>query len=153
MAASTSAPARIGAAKARARGAKAKPRPRGVSKTSAKAVPPSGAAPKSPPPAARAAAAPGGPPATVGVRELRQNLSVYLDRVKRGEALQVTEHGRVVAILTAVPPTASRYDILLAQGLITPATRSIRDLPPPRPMPPGARPLSEILDELREERL
>lgn len=33
---------------------------------------------------------------TVGVRELRQNLSVYLDRVKKGEALTVTEHGAAV---------------------------------------------------------
>jgi len=153
MAASTTATPRIGAAKARAGGAKASPRSRGAAKTPAKAAPPKHAAPKAPAPTARAAASPGGLPATVGVRELRQNLSVYLDRVKQGEALQVTEHGRVVAILTAVPPTASRYDILLAQGLITPATRSIRDLPPPRPLPPGARPLSEILDELREERL
>jgi hypothetical protein len=30
----------------------------------------------------------------VGVRELRQNLSKYLDRIKRGERLEVTEHGR-----------------------------------------------------------
>ncbi len=91
------------------------------------------------------------PSTTVGVRELRQNLSVYLDRVKQGVALQVTEHGRVVAVLRPVPPNASRYDILLAQGLITPATRSIRDLPPPRKLPPGSRPISEILDEMRSE--
>jgi prevent-host-death family protein len=38
-------------------------------------------------------------PARVGVRELRQNLSVYLDRVKEGETLTVTEHGVVVAVL------------------------------------------------------
>lgn len=87
----------------------------------------------------------------VGVRELRQNLSVYLDRVKQGVAMQVTEHGRVVALLTPIPAAASRYDILLAQGLITPATRSIRSLPAPRPLPPGARPISEILDEMRSE--
>ena len=92
------------------------------------------------------------PSTTVGVRELRQNLSIYLDRVKQGAALQVTEHGRVVAVLRPVPPNASRYDILLAQGLITPATKSIRDLPPPRKMPPGSRPMSEILDEMREDR-
>ena len=92
------------------------------------------------------------PSTTVGVRELRQNLSVYLDRVKQGAALQVTEHGRVVAVLRPVPPNASRYDILLAQGLITPATKSIRDLPPPRKMPPGSRPMSEILDEMRDDR-
>ena len=73
----------------------------------------------------------------VGVRELRQNLSVYLDRVKKGEALQVTEHGHVVAVLRPVPANASRIDILIAQGLVTPATRSLRDLPPPRKAPPG----------------
>ncbi len=90
-------------------------------------------------------------PVTVGVRELRQNLSVYLDQVKQGVAMQVTEHGRVVAVLTPVPANASRYDILLAQGLITPATKSICDLPPPRKMPPGSRPISEILEEMRNE--
>ena len=88
----------------------------------------------------------------VGVRELRQNLSVYLDRVKKGEALQVTEHGHVVAVLRPVPANASRIDILIAQGLVTPATRSLRDLPPPRKAPPGTPSTSEILDELREDR-
>ena len=99
-----------------------------------------------------ATSAPVRPKDLVGVRELRQNLSVYLDRVKLGEALQVTEHGRVVAVLRPVPVDASRIDILIAQGKITPATRSIRDLPPPRKAPPGSRPMSEILDELREDR-
>lgn len=103
-------------------------------------------------PATRPVLAHDQPSTTVGVRELRQNLSIYLDRVKQGAALQVTEHGRVVAVLRPVPPNASRYDILLAQGLITPATKSIRDLPPPRKLPPGSRPLSEILDEMREDR-
>jgi prevent-host-death family protein len=45
-------------------------------------------------------------PARVDVRELRQNLSKYLNRVKAGEALTVTEHGREVARL--VPSTAGR---------------------------------------------
>lgn len=35
----------------------------------------------------------------VGVRELRQNLSKYLDRVKAGETLTVTERGKEVARL------------------------------------------------------
>jgi prevent-host-death family protein len=35
----------------------------------------------------------------VGVRELRQNLSRYLERVKEGETLTVTERGREVARL------------------------------------------------------
>jgi prevent-host-death family protein len=90
---------------------------------------------------------------TVGVRELRQNLSVYLDRVKKGEALTVTEHGAAVAILRPLPRTSDVLDRLVAEGVARPATRSIRDIP--RPLLKGKldRPLSEILDELREERL
>lgn len=34
------------------------------------------------------------------MRELRQNLSRYLERVKEGASLEVTEHGRVVARLS-----------------------------------------------------
>ena len=94
-----------------------------------------------------------GKASTVGVRELRQNLSVYLDRVKKGEALTVTEHGVAVAVLRPLPRTSDVLDRLVAEGLARPATRSIRDIP--RPVLEGKldRPLSEILDELREERL
>lgn len=47
--------------------------------------------------------------ASVGVRELRQNLSRYLDRVKAGEALDVTEHGRLVARLSPAGDRADAY--------------------------------------------
>ena len=90
---------------------------------------------------------------TVGVRELRQNLSVDLDRVKKGEALTVTEHGNAVAILRPLPPRSSVLDRLIAEGVARPATRSIRDIPRPALKGKLDRPLSEILDELREERL
>jgi prevent-host-death family protein len=89
-------------------------------------------------------------PARVGVRELRQNLSVYLDRVKAGETLEVTEHGRPVARL--MPRPAERLSIvdrMIAEGRITPATGDHRTLPMP-PRIPG-RPLSEILQEMRDE--
>lgn len=101
----------------------------------------------------RAGKVPGGASPRVGVRELRQNLSVYLDRVKNGESLIVTEHGQVVAVLQQPPrPVVSTLDRLIAEGRVTPPTRSIRDLPPPKPLPPGAPPLNQILDELREDR-
>jgi prevent-host-death family protein len=91
-----------------------------------------------------------GQPARVGVRELRQNLSVYLDRVKGGETLEVTEHGQPIAQLGPRPRGAtSVVDRLIAEGRITPAKRSHKDLPPP-PKIPG-RPLSEILQEMRDE--
>lgn len=47
---------------------------------------------------------------SVGVRELRQNLSKYLDRVKAGEPLIVTEHGREVARL--IPSAEPSYRAL-----------------------------------------
>ncbi len=92
----------------------------------------------------------GARPARVGVRELRQNLSVYLDRVKAGETLEVTEHGQPVARLTPRPAERmSIVDRMIAEGRITPATGDRRTLPYP-PSIPG-RPLSEILQEMRDE--
>jgi prevent-host-death family protein len=49
---------------------------------------------------------------SVGVRELRQNLSKYLDRVKAGEALVVTERGRQVARLIPAGAAAEPYAAL-----------------------------------------
>lgn len=90
-------------------------------------------------------------PARVGVRELRQNLSVYLDRVKAGETLDVTEHGRPVARLAPNPPaTLSILDQMIADGRVTAATFDHR-LIPPAPRVPGSRPLSEIIIEMRDE--
>lgn len=92
----------------------------------------------------------GATPARVGVRELRQNLSVYLDRVKAGETLDVTEHGRPVAQLRPRPEDAvSALDRMIAEGRATAATIDHRTLGPP-PKIPG-RPLSEILQEMRDE--
>jgi prevent-host-death family protein len=85
----------------------------------------------------------------VGVRELRQNLSVYLRRVKAGETLEVTERGEPVARLTP-PPGESLLDRWIAEGKARPGSGDIRDLAPPEPLPPGAKPLSEVLQEMRD---
>jgi prevent-host-death family protein len=93
-------------------------------------------------------------PARVGVRELRQNLSVYLDRVKAGETLEVTEHGQPVAQLGPRPPKPmSILDQLIAEGKATPATHDHRLATLPPPPPPGydGPSLSEILQQMRDE--
>ncbi len=90
--------------------------------------------------------------AIVGVRELRQNLSVYLDRVKKGESLTVTEHGQPVAVLRPLAQSATLLDRLVAEGRVTPPSRSHRQLPRPLAIK-LERPLSEVLDELRDDRL
>ena len=92
-------------------------------------------------------------PARVGVRELRQNLSVYLDRVKAGETLEVTEHGQPIAQLGPRPAKpVSIIDQMIAEGRATPATFDHRKIGPPPDMPdPSGRTLSEILQEMRDE--
>ena len=93
-------------------------------------------------------------PARVGVRELRQNLSVYLDRVKAGESLDVTEHGHVVARLGPNQPEhVSIVDQMIADGRITPAKSRDRTLlPPPPPDPtPHLPTLTELLLRERDE--
>ena len=90
----------------------------------------------------------------VGVREMRQNLSVYLDRVKAGETLHVTEHGRVVAMLSPLPlERLSPLERMVREGRAIAPKGSLKDLPPPKPAPPGSPSTQEILDEMREERL
>lgn len=87
----------------------------------------------------------------IGVRELRQNLSVYLRQIReQGRSYEVTERGEPVAQLTPLPADElSGWDRLVAEGRITPPTRGWETLPPP-PRLPG-RSLSEILREMREE--
>jgi prevent-host-death family protein len=92
-------------------------------------------------------------PERVGVRELRQNLSVYLRRVKAGETLEVTERGEPVAELRPrQPEPVSVIDRLIAEGRITPATVDHRTIPPaPRIPDPSGRTLTDILREMRDE--
>ncbi len=73
----------------------------------------------------------------VGVRELRQNLSVYLERVKRGEALEVTERGRPVAVLAPLRDPEDPLERLRAQGRLRPAVLPWESLPEPLPAVPG----------------
>lgn len=64
---------------------------------------------------------------SIGIRELKNNLSHYVRQIEAGKRVAVTAHGRVVAEL--VPPGsgtagASRYDELVATGVIEPAAEA-----------------------------
>jgi antitoxin (DNA-binding transcriptional repressor) of toxin-antitoxin stability system len=86
----------------------------------------------------------------IGIRELRDNLTATIRRVRGGESFEVTHHGDVVAVLA--PPRRSRLEELVAAGEAT---------PPKRPLDLGRRPVriahaktaSEILQELRADRI
>ena len=87
----------------------------------------------------------------MGVRELRQNLSKYLERIKRGERLEVTEHGRPVAVLAPLPPAEGALARLVAAGRVKPHTRDLDALLPPKG--PVSTTLSRALAEQRADRL
>ena len=88
--------------------------------------------------------------ARVGVRELRQNLSVYLERVKAGESLDVTEHGLPVARLAPLERgDRSMLDRLVDEGRARPGRGNLADLGPPRAVP--GRSLSDVLRDLRDD--
>jgi|ERR1700687_2909705 len=90
---------------------------------------------------------------TVGIRELRQNLSVHLRKVKAGQVLEVTERGVPVAQLAPLPRLSDRLSSLEAAGmLIQRPTKRLEDLPRPIRLRRGAS-ISEALRDLREERL
>lgn len=61
----------------------------------------------------------------VGVRQLRDELRKWLDMVRRGDEVIVTERGKPIAriIGASSPPLRER---LIAERLITPAKRSRR---------------------------
>lgn len=89
----------------------------------------------------------------VGVRELRQNLSVYLNRVKQGETLQVSEFGRVVALLSPLPAEKlSPLERMVREGRAIAPKGSLKDRKPPLPAQPGVPPIEVLLAEEREDR-
>jgi prevent-host-death family protein len=56
---------------------------------------------------------------TVGIRRLRENLSTYLDRVKAGDEVVITERGKRVARIVG----PSKLDQLVNEGRVRPATK------------------------------
>ena len=83
----------------------------------------------------------------VGIRELRASLSRYLERVKAGEEIVVTEHGKPVARL--VPMNGERkIDRLIREGVVRPARSRTGRLPEPIRLKSGAT-VSDIVIEQR----
>ena len=87
---------------------------------------------------------------TVGIAELRQNLSRYLRRVEEGERLLVTDRNRPVAELGPPPSTGAALDRLIAAGKVVRPTR--RGMPGALRMDGDTFALSRALDEIRGDR-
>jgi prevent-host-death family protein len=86
----------------------------------------------------------------VGVRELRQNLSVYLARIAQGETLEVTDRGQPVAILAPLPKPVSVLERLKREGRVIPSRGDLLALK--RPPMAVSRQGSEALEAQRADR-
>ena len=87
----------------------------------------------------------------VSVRELRQNLSVHLRRVREGRTLAVTSRGERVAVLAPIAG-GSRLDRLVAEGRISTPTEPWVEPAPPEPnRGTSSRPVTDALLVLRDE--
>lgn len=96
---------------------------------------------------------------SAGIRDLKNNLSRYIRRLSPGDAIAVTDRGRVVAELRSVEGApgqparhGTRYSELVAAGVIRPAVESgdpLADWPAARTvkLPPGS--VAALIDEDR----
>lgn len=91
----------------------------------------------------------------IGVRELRQNASKYLARVKAGETVEVSQRGELIALMVPASRSESARDRLVAAGRLIPASNPTGRVHSPRPIPVSAgEPTNqELLDAGRSERL
>lgn len=84
----------------------------------------------------------------VGVRELRRQASAILRRVAAGEAVEITDRGRPVAIM--VRPEPSGLARLEREGMLRRAQADLAELRPVR-LPAGAAAPSTLVSEGRDE--
>jgi prevent-host-death family protein len=88
----------------------------------------------------------------VGIRAMRQHLSRYAERARRGESFVITDRGVEVARLVPAPARATAIDRLVAERGARRGHGSVLDaleeLPEPIPGPPTA----DVLDAIRAER-
>ena len=89
----------------------------------------------------------------VGVRELRDRLSAYLDRARAGEQIEITDRGRPIAMLVPLPESRTTIAELVAAGKLRLAERAWRPGARRVSVPAGARPPSEHLAEMCGERM
>ena len=84
----------------------------------------------------------------MGIRQLRDSLTATLRRVQLGETIEVTHHGKSVAVLS--PVATDRIERLLASGELSPAASL--EWPLRRHPVKGGMSASEAIEDDRAER-
>jgi prevent-host-death family protein len=88
---------------------------------------------------------------SIGIRELRQHASRYLRDVARGEIIEITDRGRLVARL--VPPAdGGAIERLIGAARLRPARHSPPDAAPLEPAAGVALPSRTLLDDRADAR-
>jgi prevent-host-death family protein len=89
----------------------------------------------------------------IGIRELRQHASVYVDLAQRGYTVDITNRGQLVARLVPVREPDSPLERLIAAGIVREAEDpgDLLDVEPAPAAAPGQPTLSEILMRMRED--
>jgi prevent-host-death family protein len=84
---------------------------------------------------------------SVSVREFSYNPSALFARVERGEAIEVTRHGKTIAVVVPGSGVLGRYAPLIARGIIRIKPTTTRDLDqlPGYAVPEGVSPLDILL--------
>jgi prevent-host-death family protein len=86
----------------------------------------------------------------VGTRELKNKLSEYLRRVKAGETITVTEHGKTIGQIVPVKPTVDeRVLALAAVGQVEWNGQKLKPYQP-KAVNIGGHQLSDLVTEDRE---
>lgn len=83
----------------------------------------------------------------VGIRALKQNASAVVADAVAGQTVTITDRGRAVAQLTAIP--SSRLQQLIAAGNARPPRRDLSTLPAPEPGPDLTKELAAMRDAER----
>lgn len=89
----------------------------------------------------------------VGIRELRQHASVWVDLAEKGHTVDITKRGRLAARLVPASEPESPLERLMAAGILRGQEDpgDPLDIEPLPPRPPGEETLTEMFLRTREE--
>ncbi|MGH3463145.1 MAG: type II toxin-antitoxin system Phd/YefM family antitoxin [Kribbellaceae bacterium] len=89
----------------------------------------------------------------VSVREFSYNPSAIFSRVEQGETIEVSRHGKVIAVLYPGPAARQRYADLVAKGVVRLKATTTADLQrtPRYDVPGDVSPLDLLLYERAED--
>jgi prevent-host-death family protein len=86
----------------------------------------------------------------VGIRELKENLSKYMAKVKSGQSIVITDHGKPVGrIIPEGQSLEERVEALVQAGVIAWDGRKLKRIKPPA-VNKSNKLVSDIVIEMRE---